>query len=329
MQKRPFGLTGFQTTPIAFGAMRVEPNASGYSDALLYALEQGVNFIDTARNYGQSEAIVASTLKQWKGERPFIATKVKPKDVSNWRFYVLLEEQFTPQSIVESVETSLTTLGVDCVDLIQLHQWYYLWSHRSEWLDTLKQLQAQGKVRHIGVGAQDHEHDAVLRLIEDKTVDAVQIFMNAFESRPFVSVIPLVEQRQIGVIARCVFDHSGSLATGGSRETLASDVKLSNASPEIVSEYLNRIKRLQDDVCGPELSLSELAIRFALSRPGVSNVAASLSSPQRVDQAIEAAAKGPLPEDVFQRVLRDHVWVKNFYYFSKSTVDGNKPVKAT
>ncbi|MEM6884242.1 MAG: aldo/keto reductase [Verrucomicrobiota bacterium] len=323
MTLRPFGRTGYQTTPVSFGAMRIQPNDSGYSEALLYALEQGINFIDTARNYGESEAVVARTLKEWKGERPFIATKVKPRDVSNWRFYVPLEEQFTPESIRESVETSLKTLGVDCLDLIQLHQWYYLWSHRPEWLETLQQLQSEGKVRHIGVSAQDHEHDAVLKLIEDQTIDAVQLFMNAFESCPFVSAIPLCEQREVGIIARCIYDHSGSLAVGGNREVLAEDVKLSNASPEIVTEYINRIDRLRDDICGDDMTLSELAVRFALSRPGVSNVAASMSSPKRVDQAIAAATNGPLPEDVFQRVCREHVWVKNFYYFSKSTVDGN------
>lgn len=325
MEKRSFGKTGFKTTPIAFGAMRITENDKGVSEALLYALEQGVNFIDTARNYGESERIVGATLKEWNGEKPFIATKVKPKDVSNWRFYVPIEEQFTPESIIESVETSLKTLQVDCLDLIQLHQWYYLWGQHPEWLDTLKTLQKQGKVKFIGVSAQDHEHDAVLKLIDDNTVDAVQLFMNSFESRPFVSAIPLCEQRQVGSIIRCIYDHSGSLAVGGNREVLATDVKLSNASPEIVTEYINRIANMQKEVCEPyDISLSELAVRFALSRNGVSNVTASMSSPKRVDQAISAASKGPLPEDLFQKVCREHIWVKNFYYFSRATVDGNK-----
>ncbi|GAB1855491.1 aldo/keto reductase [Flavobacteriaceae bacterium MHTCC 0001] len=324
MEKRVFGKTGFETTPIAFGAMRIKENDKGVSEALLYALEQGVNFIDTARNYGESERIVGATLKEWNGDKPFIATKVKPKDVSNWRFYVPIEEQFTPESIIESVETSLRTLQVDCLDLIQMHQWYYLWGQRPEWLDTLKTLQKQGKVKYIGVSAQDHEHDAVLKLIDENTVDAVQLFMNAFESRPFVSAIPLCEQREVGSIIRCIYDHSGSLAVGGNRDVLATDVKLSNASPEIVTEYINRIDALKQDVENHGMTLSELAVRFALSKPGVSNIAASMSSPKRVDQAIQAAQKGPLPEAVFQHICRNHVWVKNFYYFSKATVDGNK-----
>lgn len=322
MKKRQFGRTGFATTPIAFGSMRITGNDRRVSDVLLYALERGVNFIDTARNYGESERIVGSTLKQWKGERPFIASKVKPRDITNWRFYVPLEEQFTPASIRQSVETSLQILGVDCIDLMQLHQWYYLWGQRPEWLETLQALKSEGKIRFIGVSAQDHEHDGLLKLIEDQTVDAVQIFFNAFESRPFVSAIPLCEQREVGVIARCIYDHSGSLATGGNREVLAEDVKLSNASPEIVTEYINRIERLKADAEEAGMSLAELAVRFALSRPGVSNLAISMTSPDQVDQALEAASKGLLPENLFQKICREHVWVKNFYYFSRSTVDG-------
>ena len=73
------------------------------------------------------------------------------------------------------------------------------------------------------------------------------------------------------------------------------------------------------------MTLTELAVRFALSRPGVSNIAISLTDTKQVDEAVHAAEKGPLPEELFQRVCREHVWVKNFFYFSKATVDGNKP----
>jgi len=78
------------------------------------------------------------------GAPPFVATKVKPKDVSNWRFYVPMAEQFTRASIIESVETSLRTLGIECVDLLQIHQWYYRWSHETEWLEALRVLRPGG-----------------------------------------------------------------------------------------------------------------------------------------------------------------------------------------
>jgi aryl-alcohol dehydrogenase-like predicted oxidoreductase len=322
MQLREFGSTRVGITPIAFGGMRLSADAGGASSVLLHALEQGVNVIDTARNYGESEAIVGRTLREWRGERPLLATKVKPKDTANWRFYVAMPDQFTRVSIVESVEASLRTLGVDCIDLLQLHQWYYRWSHETEWLEAFHALRAAGKIRFVGVSAQDHEHDGVLKLVDDRLVDAVQVVLNAFESRPFVSVVPLAEARGVGVIARCIFDHSGALAGVATRESLAHDVKLTNASPEIVTEYLARVARLNVEATGYGMSLVELSVRFALSHPGVSTIATSSTTPAQVDEVIAAAGRGPLAAELFDRVCRDHVWVKNFYYFSKATVDG-------
>jgi aryl-alcohol dehydrogenase-like predicted oxidoreductase len=319
---RPFGTSGVSVTPITFGAMRITADADGTSSVLRHALERGVDAIDTARNYGDSEAIVGRTLRAWTGPRPFLATKVKPLDVANWRVYVPIEAQFTPASIVESVETSLRVLGVECIDLIQLHQWYYRWSHRSEWLETLARLRSQGKVRFIGVSAQDHEHDGVLKLVDDGLIDAVQVLVNAFESRPFVSVVPLAEQRGVGVIARCVFDHSGALAGVATRESLAHDVKLANASPELVTEYLARVERLRQEAAAYDMSVAELSVRFVLSQRGITTIATSSATTQQVDDVIESADKGPLPADLFERVCRDHIWVKNFYYFSTATVDG-------
>jgi aryl-alcohol dehydrogenase-like predicted oxidoreductase len=327
MTLRPFGTSGLQVSPISFGAMRiVGDRPDGASSALLAALERGITAIDTARNYGESEAIVARTLRAWHGARPLIATKVKPRDISNWRHYVPMDVQFTSRSIEASVEESLRTLGVDCLDLVQLHQWYYRWSHETTWLEALHALRAAGKIRYIGVSAQDHEHDGVLKLVDDRLVDGVQVVFNAFESRPLVSVVPLAAARGVGVIARCVFDHSGALAGVATRESLARDVKLANASPELVTEYLRRIDRLHDDARAHGMDLVELSVRFALTHPGMSTLAISLADVAQVEAAIAAADKGPLPEVLFERIRREHVWVKNFYYFSTATVDGNRAV---
>jgi hypothetical protein len=57
----------------------------------------------------------------------------------------------------------------------------------------------------------------------------------------------------------------------------------------------------------------------------VSTIAISSATPPQVDQIIDATEKGPLPDDLFERICREHVWVKNFYYFSKATVDGQPP----
>ena len=67
MTPRPFGTTGSLLSPIAFGAKRITADADGTSSVLRHALERGITAIDTARNYGDSEAIVGRTLRAWRG----------------------------------------------------------------------------------------------------------------------------------------------------------------------------------------------------------------------------------------------------------------------
>ena len=123
MKMRGMGRTGVSLSPITFGAMRIEGGQStdGICRPLLYALEKGINCIDTARAYGESEEIVGKTLRAFGGPKPFIASKVAPLASGDWRHYVPLEKSFTPQSIQSSVETSLGELQVDYVDLLLIH----------------------------------------------------------------------------------------------------------------------------------------------------------------------------------------------------------------
>jgi predicted aldo/keto reductase-like oxidoreductase len=70
------------------------------------------------------------------------------------------------------------------------------------------------------------------------------------------------------------------------------------------------------------MTLVELSVRFALSHAGVSTLAISSATPEQVDEVVSAAGRGALPETLFSRICREHVWVKNFYYFSTATIDG-------
>jgi aryl-alcohol dehydrogenase-like predicted oxidoreductase len=287
----------------------------GTSPALLRALEAGVTVIDTARAYGGSEGVVGRTLRAFGGPAPFLATKVAPLPTGDWRHYIPLERAFTPQSIRESVETSLRELGVERIDLLQLHQWYYLWTHRPEWLETFRELRDEGKIRFFGISAQDHEHDAVLQVVDAWLIDTVQLVYNVFESRPLTSLFPLARERNVGVIARCVLDHGG-LSGALTDEQVRAHRPLRRGPAD---EYLRRVARLKVDFgvgTGGYGSLAELAIRFALTDPAVSTLTLSMPTPEIVAENVAAAGKGPLPAEEFDRIQRRYSWFKNFWVAS-------------
>ena len=312
MHERAFGNTGLQVSVVTYGAMTIATDPelrSGVSPSLLRALERGVNLIDTARVYRDSESIVGKTLREWSGERPLLSTKIAPRSLKAFRSYVPIADSFTPESIAASVDASLALLGVDCIDIVHLHQWFYLWTHEDAWLEAMRTLREQGKIRCIAVSAQDHEHDALLEAMSRRSVDSVQFIYNVFESRPAVSLLPLAARNGIGTIARCVLD-SGGLTGALDRAGFERTLFLRHAP---FDEYQRRLAALRELCKEGDTELSELALRFALTDPSVSTLTVGMPSADLVERNLAAVAKGPLPAALFEQLRTHHVWTKNHY----------------
>lgn len=311
--QRPLGAGGPGVTPLTFGAMLIarDPGLKdGVSPALLRALEGGVGMIDTARIYPGSEDIIAATLKSWTGPPPLLSSKVAPLGVRTFRHYAPIAEAFTAASIRASVEASLKALNAERLDVIHLHQWFYLWSFEPEWHQTLLSLREEGKIDRIAVSAQDHEHDATLEVIRAKQVDVVQFIYNLFESRPCVSLLPMAAKHGVGTIARCVLD-SGALTGTMDEAAFKAHHFLSGTN---VPEYQRRLDALKRDFLGGAVkSLDELAIRFVLSDPRVSTITLGLVTVAEVDRALKLVALPPLAQAEIEAISAAHVWTKNAY----------------
>ena len=305
MIARNLGRNGSLVSPLCFGAMFISADAQGVSRTLLHGLERGITVIDTAQLYGDSETIIGRTLQEWRGTRPVIATKVGAMAPQSWQAPVAMDKAFPAAHVVACVEQSLKNLRVECVDLIQLHQWFDTWTGQTEWLEALRRLKTQGKVKAIGVSAQDHHHDALLRLVDSGAIDAVQVVLNIFESGPVNSLLPLCVERGVGVIARCVLDDGGlaDLTT----EKVRAIPRVQNVG---VDQYLYRRERLRA-VSG--LPLSELAVRFVLSLPGVTTATMTMRDAAQVESNLAAAVAGPLKAELLAKLLERHRWSKNGY----------------
>src|SRR5690606_24481808 len=155
MHTRSFGRTGWKVSEIGFGAWAIggawgDVSEAQARDALLAALEKGTTFIDTADVYGdgRSERIVREVLKEWRGERPIVATK------AGRRLSPHVASGYTQANLAAFVDRSLQNLGVETLDLLQLHcpptEVYY----RPEVFDALDSLVAVGKIRHYGVSVE-------------------------------------------------------------------------------------------------------------------------------------------------------------------------------
>ena len=159
MNYRKLGKTNFEVSEIGYGAWGIGGKQwLGGSDdesliALRRAIELGVNFIDTALAYGDghSERLVGRIARD-TGHKIFVATKVPPKDrVWPAQPGVGIQHVFPYDYIVRSAEESLRNLGLDAIDLVQLHVWNPEWVDREEWRKAFEDLKRSGKVKAVGV----------------------------------------------------------------------------------------------------------------------------------------------------------------------------------
>jgi aryl-alcohol dehydrogenase-like predicted oxidoreductase len=201
MRSRPFGHTGWNVSEVGFGAWAIggswgEVSEGEARDALFAALEAGTTFIDTADVYGdgRSERIIRDVLKEWRGPRPIVATK------AGRRLSPHVAAGYTRANLEAFVDRSRENLGMDTLDLVQLHcpppDVYY----RPEVFEALDGLVSAGKIRFYGVSVEKVEE--ALKAIEYPGVASVQIIYNVFRQRPQELFFREAVARKVGVIVR-------------------------------------------------------------------------------------------------------------------------------
>lgn len=322
MKYNAFGKLGDSISRLGFGAMGLQGVFGHHAEkdlvrSVLHSLERGVNFIDTARNYGDSERILGLALREWKGEKPFIASKIQSKSPGNigWGIPIPVETAFPKGWLRESTEISLRQLSVETIDLIQLHQYWPQWDRVDYWMDELLQLKQEGKIRSIGISLPDQRHDVALTLVQSGRIDSVQTVFNIFDPQPLDCLIPFCQENNVAVIARCILDEGG--LTGFLKEDIRfeeDDFRKTYFENLPRYLYIERVNRLREAFI-PQYanSLAELAIKFVLHHPGVTTAISSMHVPQYADENIAAIDREPLPDDVFEDIRRHYRWVRNFY----------------
>ncbi len=284
--------------------------------ALRYALELGVNLIDTALVYGDghSEKLIGRAIED-APHKVYVATKIPPKN-RLWPAQpgIGIDEVFPRDYIVRSTEESLKNLGVDCIDLQQLHVWNPDWLDRDEWRRGFEDLKTQGKAQAVGISVNDHQPDSALSVIETGLVDTVQVIYNIFDQTPERALFPACLSHNVGVLVRVPFDE-GALAGRVTEHTTFPDGDFRNFyfRGDRRKQVAARVEGLARDLDLEDAThLSGIAIRFCLSHPAVSTVIPGMRSTSSVEGNVMASGQGPLPNPTLD-IVRRHAWDRNFY----------------
>jgi aryl-alcohol dehydrogenase-like predicted oxidoreductase len=316
MRYRTLGKTGLEVSELGFGAWGIGGTGwIGAEDeeslrALRLAIEHGVNFLDTAYAYGDghSERLVGIAVRE-AADPLYVATKVPPKNMQ-WPAQPGLrpEEVFPADWIVACTESSLQNLGVETIDVQQLHVWSDEWIGQGDWLDAIERMKREGKIRFFGVSINDHEPENAIRLVESGVVDTVQVIYNIFDQSPEDALFAAVETARVGVIVRVPLDE-GALTGSVRPETTFPEGDFRNGyfAGQRKREVWERVQAIARDLDVEVERLAEIALRFCLSHPTVNVVIPGMRSTRNVERNVRAASAGPLGESRLT-TLRRHRW---------------------
>lgn len=324
MQYRAFGRHGFDVSAIGFGAWAIGgswgPQDEQDSLAALHrAIDLGVNFIDTAAGYGdgKSERLIAQVLKA-RSERVYVATKTPPLPGA-WppSPYDSAEERYPERYLRENVEERLRNLQTDCIDLLQLHTWTRAWNKNPKPFAVLRKLQAEGKIRTIGVSTPEHDQNSVIDLMRGGFIDAVQVIYNIFEQEPAAELLPAAAEHGVGILVRVVFDE-GVLAGKYTAETrfAEGDFRNNYFAGDRLARAVQRVDKIKADIAPYGLSMPQAALQFALAHPAVSTVIPGIRNVHQAEANTTAADAPPLPDALLAK-LHSHAWLRSFWYAGK------------
>lgn len=315
MQYRTLGRTGIKVSEIGYGAWGIGGKQwlGGDDDearrALNLAIDQGLNFIDTALAYGDghSEVLVGEVARARK-ERIYLATKIPPKNLEWPARSESVHEVFPYDYIIECTEQSLRNLGVDCLDLQQLHVWQDAWAHRNEWLDALMKLREDGKVRYFGISLNDYQPSNAIEVLKLGYIDTVQVIYNIFEQAPENELYPVCQEHGIGVLARVPFDESGLTGAITPDATFPEgDFRNWFFRGDRKQKVFDRVEKLKE-LLGPEAeTLPELALRFTLQHPAVSTVIPGMRTTKHVTANISYSDGRKFTPELMEK-LRAFAW---------------------
>ncbi len=321
MRYRKLGRTGFHVSEMGYGAWGIGGTQwLGGDDreslhALRHAIELGLNFIDTALAYGDghSEQLVGEVVRE-TDHKIYVASKVPPKN-QLWpaQSGVGINEVFPYDYVIASTERSLKNLGLDTIDLQQLHVWNPEWIDRDDWKRAFEDIRKSGKAQAVGVSINDHQPDSALELIKTGLVDTVQVIYNIFDQSPEKNLFPLAVERNIGVIARVPLDE-GALTGKVDQYTqfAPADFRAGYFKGDRKKQVAEHVAAIQRDLHITNGAMPEVALRFCLSPAAVSSVIPGMRTRANVDFNCSIPGKGPLPDKVIT-ILRKHAWARNFY----------------
>jgi len=278
MEYKTLGKSSLKISTISMGCMSLGNDAAANEKLLHAARDRGINFFDTADLYGKglNEEHLGNAFRSQR-DNVFLATKggnAWRADGSGWDWNA------SRDYIIRAAEQSLKRLGTDYIDLYQLHGGT-LDDPIDETIEAFETLCKQGKIRYYGISS--IRPNVIRQYVERSNIVSVMMQYSLLDRRPEESLFPLLQQHNIGVLAR------GTLASGLLVNKPAKPYL--NHTEADVSRAAQSVQKLTDATH----TATAVALQFTLRQPAVTAAMVGIRTSEQLDQALNAAAT-PLAE---------------------------------
>ena len=320
METRTLGSTGLDVTEIGLGTWNVGPSWGESTDdevkeSIRTALDSGMNLVDTAEVYGsgRAERLIGEVLDERDGT-VYVPTKAAPDG----------DGRHSESGLRESVAGSLDRLGVDSLDLVQLHCPETAAFYEPETFRALEDLKNEGQIDHAGVSVEKVEE--ATKAIEYDVVESVQIIFNPLRQRPAERFFERARNEDVGIIVRVPLasglladafdgvedfaegDHRRRAAEGGVKAGVGSKGGETFAGVPF-EDGLAAVADMRRLV--PEgATMAQFTLRWVLDFDAVSTVIPGSTTPAHVEENAAAADLGPLSHETHgavRDVYEEHV----------------------
>ena len=298
MNYRKLGKTGFEISEISLGTWQVggkwgdDFNHKTADKILNAAVDSGINFIDTADVYGdgESEKAVGRFVKN-RSERIYVATKC------GRQLNPHVNEAYKPAVLRKFVENSLKNMGLETLDLIQLHcpptEVYY----RPEIFELFDRLKDEGKILNLGISVEKVEE--ALKSIEYQNVTSIQIIFNVFRQRPAELFFEQAQKKNVGIIVRVplasglltgTFSSNSTFTAGDHRNFNRNGEKFDKGETFSGIDYETGLKAVDElkTIFPNDDNLAPMALRWILQRQAVSTIIPGASKPEQIIANLDA-----------------------------------------
>jgi aryl-alcohol dehydrogenase-like predicted oxidoreductase len=320
MEMRTYGRTGMQVSLLGFGCgavggLMVRGAPADQERAVARALEVGVNYFDTAVQYGngESEKNLGRVLATLKPANAIVGTKVRLPAADFGRI---------AEAVTQSLEGSLQRLRLPRVDIFHLHNAITVAGGGdtlsaaqvlNEVVPAFDKLRQQGKTRFLGITAVG-DTAALHQVIDARVFDSAQVSYNMlnpsaaialpvhYPAQDYGRLFDHTQAAGVGVIGIRVLA-GGALSGEAERHPIASPPPEPIGSANSYNADLARARRLTPLVTeGFAGSLAEAAVRFAISHSAMGTILVGMATPQQFEDSLAAVRKGPLPQAALDRL---------------------------